>query len=225
MSKLISVIIPAYNGERYISEAISSVQEQQMNTEILVVDDGSDDKTAQIAQSTGVYLFHTKHQGAESARNIGIQKSRGDYILFLDCDDILVKGSLQRMYDFLEQNPDISYVHAKVKEFLSPDAHKRAVRSEPYTGILTGAFLFKKQFFKQIGMFDENLQAGGGIDLILRAKAAGIKSHELDIIATQRRIHDNNMGILNRSGEYKDYLTILRKQLLLKKTSKTIKKC
>lgn len=221
MNKLISVIIPCQNGTNYIKEAIESVKRQNMNTEVIVVDDGSTDNTAAYAKDCGAKVYSISHSGLSAARNVGLKNMKGEYVLFLDHDDVIRDGALQHLYNELQNNPEILYVQAKVKDFISPElpeAEKRmlAPRTEPYGGLLTGAFLFKKQVIDMIGGFDEKLQTGQGVDFLLRADNAGIKNLKLDFVAADRRFHNNNMGRTLQKQEQKDYASILRAKLAKK---------
>ena len=97
--KKVSVIMPVFNCERYISEAINSVLEQTYkNVELIIVDDGSSDRSLEIAkkyESEKVKVFTQPHGGAPRARNFAFEKSTGDYIQYLDADDILAPDQLR----------------------------------------------------------------------------------------------------------------------------------
>ena len=102
MSELVSVITPIYNSEKYISKTINSVINQSYkNLEIILVDDGSTDKTYEILKKYSkmdkrIKLFHQKNKGAPLARNKGLEKSTGRYIVFVDSDDILEKDAIEK---------------------------------------------------------------------------------------------------------------------------------
>jgi glycosyltransferase involved in cell wall biosynthesis len=118
----ISVIIPAYNSAQSLSQAIESVLEQSLQDfEIIVVDDGSTDNTLEVARSfqTGARLISQPNGGPGSARNAGINSSSGEYLVFLDADDILLPDKLVVQSDFLDQNPDIGVVFSDVLCFSS----------------------------------------------------------------------------------------------------------
>lgn len=95
MGELVSVIVPVYNREKYIRDCLQSLYNQTYdNMEILVIDDGSDDHTLDICKScmeqdNRIHLFHQDHYGVSIARNYGIEKAKGKYIVFLDSDDML----------------------------------------------------------------------------------------------------------------------------------------
>lgn len=120
----LSVIIPAYNAEKYISRCIDTCEDQALpkeDFEILIVDDGSTDHTLQLAYDLShvyknISVFHQSNQGAASARNFGIIKSRGDYLWFVDADDYIAKDSIERIVDRIQQDkyPDVFLIRMKV---------------------------------------------------------------------------------------------------------------
>ncbi len=106
---LVSIIIPAYNSEKYLAEAISSALDQTWpNKEIIIIDDGSTDGTLPIArefESEMVRLFYQENKGASGARNKGLQEAKGQFIQFLDGDDLLSPDKIAIQIDALLQNP------------------------------------------------------------------------------------------------------------------------
>lgn len=116
---LVSVIIPAYNAERFIGHTLNSVLSQTyQNIEILVVDDGSQDRTAEIVQSIAqnddrVFLLQQSNAGVAAARNLAIQKSSGQYIAPIDADDIWYHQKLEKQVQcLLEADPSVGLVYA-----------------------------------------------------------------------------------------------------------------
>src|SRR5437667_12630279 len=110
---LVSVVIPCYNGERYLAEAIESVLAQRYEPlEIIVVDDGSTDRSAEVARHFGdaVQYVCQPHAGAAAARNRGVGLATGDLIAFLDADDVWTEGRLARQVQVLEADPSVGMV-------------------------------------------------------------------------------------------------------------------
>lgn len=109
MNPLISVIIPVYNIEKYVDRCIKSVLSQTLKTfEIIIVDDGSTDNTSNILNKYKEYknitVISTANKGVSAARNLGIVKSQGDYLYFLDADDYIEKHTLQKLFDNAKLN-------------------------------------------------------------------------------------------------------------------------
>lgn len=105
-----SIIIPNYNKEKYINECLESIFNQDIDTdkyEVIVVDDGSNDNSIDIIKKYPVKLFHTQRKGAGGARNLGIEKAEGKYILFLDSDDFLTNSDVLSKLDKMVDNQDI----------------------------------------------------------------------------------------------------------------------
>lgn len=216
MNNLISIIIPSFNGEKYIKETIESIQNQNMNTEIIVIDDISTDKTVKIAQNMGCkVIINTKHKGQVAGKNTGIKEAKGKYWLTIDQDDILAPNALRVLYNEINKFPENKIIMAKLKDFCSPDTPEQInfVKPKPFWGILTGAVLFKKDVFDIIGPFREDIITGDVIDLTTRLNKAGIEIIKLDFIACNRRIHNANYGRTNQKDEYKDYAKLLRQRL------------
>ena len=117
-SPLVSVIIPVYNAQKYISEAIESVIAQSYaHWELLVVDDGSTDDTLSLVKEfddSRIIVKHQKNAGVSVARNVGLSLALGTYITFLDADDVLPKGSLEARVRYLEEHSDIDFVDGKI---------------------------------------------------------------------------------------------------------------
>ena len=215
MNNLISVIIPAYNGEKYIAETIKSIKEQNILHEIIVIDDVSSDKTPEIARDMGAkVIVNSIRKGQVVGKNIGIRAATGDYWLTIDQDDLLRPHALQRLLKEIKKK-HAPIVMAKIKDFCSPDTpcQIRFVKKEPYYGILTGTTLFLKSIFDEIGLFREDIITGDVIDLTHRLAKFNKKIEKLDFITCDRRIHNDNFGIKNQKKEYQDYAKILRDSL------------
>ena len=222
MSDLISIIIPTYNGEKYIKDCIKSIQNQNMNTEIIVIDDISDDKTIEIAKSLNCRVIINKtRQGQIIAKNTGIKEAKGKYWLTIDQDDILAKNALKKLVYEIKKDNKNYIVMAKLKDFCSIDTPKKKkyCKTKPYYGILTGTTLFKTEIFNKIGFWKKGIITGDVIDLENRLINTEIKIKKIDFVSCYRRIHDNNFGKTNQKDEYKDYAKLLRERLKINKES------
>lgn len=118
----VSVIIPTYNRSQYIIETLESVFEQSYSDyEIVVINDGSTDDTEQILtthiSSGSIRYFYQDNQGESAARNHGIRVAQGKYIAFLDSDDLILPTKLEKQVDFLENHPEIGFVHSNFVRF------------------------------------------------------------------------------------------------------------
>lgn len=116
---VVSVVVPAYNAERYISDCVLSILDQgDVPLEVLVVDDGSIDRTAKIVRGIEgpVRYLHQANAGSAVARNLGIQASRGAYTAFCDSDDLWAPRRLQQQIDFLQRHPEYEAACGRFKE-------------------------------------------------------------------------------------------------------------
>ncbi len=120
LNPLVSVIIPVFNGASFIAEAVQSIRSQTVqDVEIIVVDDGSTDSTPEILKkleySAGIHRVSQEHQGSSIARNTGISHARGEFIAFLDCDDVWLPEKLARQLDYFDTHPDVGLVYTDVE--------------------------------------------------------------------------------------------------------------
>ena len=120
---MISIIMPVYNCEKYVSEAIESVCNQSYkNWELLIVDDGSIDHTSIIVddyvkKDSRIRVFHKENEGVSRARNNALDKISGQYVTFIDSDDVYHENRLKRMVQIFEQYPECDIVFSRHKEF------------------------------------------------------------------------------------------------------------
>jgi glycosyltransferase involved in cell wall biosynthesis len=153
---LISVIIPVYNCDRYLGEAIESVLSQTYQPlEILIIDDGSTDKSAEIAKSfipSVKYYYQSNSGSCSSPLNYGIKLSQGDFLAFLDSDDLWLKDKLIIQSQCFAKNSHLDIVFVHVQQFISPELdnvirQRFEIPKEIIQGIHRGTMLIKKQSF------------------------------------------------------------------------------
>ena len=217
---LITVIIGAYNAERYLAEAIESVLAgTYRNFELIVVDDGSTDRTGEIAESYGdpVRCIRQANGGMAASRNRAIPEARGDYLAFLDADDRFPPDKLERQLAVFEADPELDVVYGHVTEFLSPDLDEgaRALLREPEHDVpwpTPNLMLVKRESFLRVGLFSTDLKVGIGVDWHARANELGLRSAVPPILALERRLHAENNGIRQRESK-PQYLHVLKAAL------------
>ncbi len=225
MKPFISIIIPVYNAEKYVKDAIESVLAQDyVNMEIICVNDGSTDNSLQVLKSyEGVVqtVNSEKNGGIGDARNRGIKLAKGEYIAFIDADDVWEAGKLRAQLDFLESHPDVDMCFTYMKCFISPELpdevkNIRYCNPDPVAGCVASAALIKSESFKRVGLFDPVWRVGEFIDWLAKAQDVGLKVGVLKDVLVHRRIHDTNTGIRERSS-HGDYIKIVRESLRRKK--------
>lgn len=216
----VSVIIPVYNGERYLGEAIESVLGQtEPPSEILVIDDGSTDGTAAVAMKFGqsVGFFSQANQGAASARNAGIGRSKGAFIALLDADDLWNRDKLRLQLAEFRSHPELDMVFCHLDEFRSPnatpfDGSSHVLRID-VAAVCPSAILAKRTVFESVGPFSTEFRVGEFIEWYGRASDCGVRSTTLRQSLLKRRIHDSNQGVTKQSDYKTDYLRILKEKL------------
>jgi glycosyltransferase involved in cell wall biosynthesis len=180
----ISVIMPAFNRAAFVAEAIGSLQGQiGADGEIVVVDDGSTDATADIVTAISdsdhrVRLIRQPHSGVARARNRGIEEARGRFLTFLDSDDVCAPGRIPRQLAKLEARPDITAVVGELVLFeaMGPDFRPLdGSRWERVMGISLTTAIFRGEAFRAIGPVNEGLGQGEDLDIYLRLFEAGAR--------------------------------------------------
>lgn len=220
MRPYLSVIIPAYNAAKYLNEAVDSVRAQKWDggMEIIVIDDGSTDKTVEIANGLGCTVITQERQRAAHARNEGIKASKGEWIFLLDADDTCSDDALEKLYLPVLDEPEVSAVFGRTRDFISPELSQAelgtaAPRKEPYEGILPGCSLIRRSVFDTVGLFDETLKSGETVDWMMKLRTSGLKTVQLPDVILNRRIHLTNTGRTDRQEELKNYAALLRKRM------------
>ncbi len=193
----VSVIVPAYNAALYLAEALTSLQSQSTKPfEIIVVDDGSIDDSAAIAQSfAGVRLIQQPNSGPAAARNTGINVAQGTVIGFLDADDLWPPDKLQIQLSVLKANSEAEIVVGQVQLWRLIDATSRRFEpfSEPWTSVNVGSALIRRSVFDRVGRFDSGLRHSEDVDWFVRVREQGIKLVTHPEISLLYRIHDTNL--------------------------------
>ena len=213
----ISVIVPVFNGERYLAEALESIVGQtRPPEEIIVVDDGSTDRTAEVARRFPVRLLRQANAGAAAARNAGAEAANADLLAFLDHDDLWVADKLERQMAALAADPALDMVFGHVEQFFCPSltAEQRAhyQLTPPMPAYTSPARLIRRASFAKVGPYAIGNRLGEVLEWHARAVDAGLRLAMLPGIVYRRRIHASNMGI-TRSQDRSDYAHVL-KQIL-----------
>lgn len=214
----ISVIIPAYNAEPFLKEALDSVSQQKcdQDIEIIVVDDGSTDGTAEIARAyQSVVYLKQEHLGISQARNTGMSNCQGDYIAFLDADDLYVETKLALQMEVLRNDSSVHAIFGHMSEFVTAGEqiplHRKPVADAPC--YIAGTTLMRRSFAETIGPFDTSLRFGEFIDWYSRARAKGLHDVMLSQVVLKRRMHANNTT-MGAPQTAMDYARVLKAHLV-----------
>ena len=220
---MLTVVIPCFNAAKYIGAALESVFAQSVAAdEVIVVDDGSTDHSAQTVSAFGarVRLLTQANSGAAAARNAGLRVAQGDLIAFLDADDLWLPDSLALLGRGLARDVDaaVGMVEAFVSHDL--DAQEAARRVLPPTRVarMTGALLIRRRAFDRVGSFDATLPMGEMMDWFARFDAAGCRVADCHEIVLRRRIHATNT-VYQRERTEASYLQALRQNIARRRVS------
>ena len=198
---LVSVIIPACNAASFIRSAVESVLSQDHSmVELIVVDDGSNDDTASIAESFGPPLicYRQENGGPPAARNRGLAIARGEYIGFLDADDLYEPGRIAFQIGKLRQNLSVDVVIGRLMREKLASAPGEPMTFEPLetedrVSLQLGACLFRRSVFERIGLMEKSLRHSDDWDWFMRARELGVSMLLHDDIVLRQRLHLNNM--------------------------------
>ncbi len=224
MSNLVSIIIPCYNVENYIAATIKSVINQTYsNWQLIVVNDGSTDESLQkieefVNQNAKIKVFNKINTGVSDTRNYGLKKAKGEFITFLDADDVWHSDYLNKQLNLLQSSSfDLSYTACKlvdekgrclnktIKGELAPSLEDFLIQKANYNTNPSGV-VYKKKCFENVNGFDINLSNNADQDILIQMLAKGNTIGYIDELLWEYRIHGNNMskniGVLEKDTLY-----------------------
>lgn len=216
----VSVVIPVRDGARYLPAAIDSVVGGSVSpAEVVVVDDGSTDSTAEIAADRGdpVRIIRSPPRGVASATNLGLAEVARELVAFIDADDLWSASKLELQLDALAADSTLDAVFGHAREFQSPDltpAERAEVEPRPgnHPVRLRSTMLAWRALFDRVGPFDESLRVGEFVDWHARASELGMRSRMLEETVLHRRLHASNLG-RRAAGDRIDYVRVARAAL------------
>lgn len=216
---LVTCIVPVFNGERYLRETLDSVFGQtHSNMEVIVVDDGSTDASAEIASADPrVQCLRQANAGHAAARNRGLSSATGEYVSFVDADDLWHREKIARQLERLEARADLDVVFTWLENFWSPDADPAARPAEsafqPVPGYTSVTMLARRDVFHRVGEFDVSLAHGNDRDWFCRAVEQGVVLEMMTEVLVRRRLHASNRSAARGHASRAEYLRILKASL------------
>jgi len=210
----LSVIVPVYNGERFLGEALSSVCSQcVIPMEIVVVDDGSTDGTAKIARDFDLVRYVPQENGGPAAaRNRGVENARGDLLAFLDHDDLWTPVKLGLQLRRLKENPELEMVTGHVQCLRLSDSGGWERHGLPRSMPLFGAILVRRTAFERVGPLDEKLRCTEDLDWFIRAREVAVRTAAIEETVLFYRLHGDN-ATRGWSTEQAGYVRAVKKLL------------
>lgn len=224
MKSLVSVIIPVYNAEDFLEEAIRSVLGQNYgNIEIIAVNDGSTDNSLGILKQyeRDVIVIDQKNAGVASARNRGIAEAKGEYVAFLDNDDIFLPDKIRAQVAYLEEHADMQMCVTLCEGFLDGSVQKPEWVREGFLGVThrnlsPSAWCMQKGLFSYIGTFDTQYVLGSDTDWIARVMKAGVEIGTIERLLWKKRVHKKNasqlLGLEDRMQYNRELLSLISKK-------------
>lgn len=216
MKPRVSVLIPCYNAGRYLAEALDSVLAQTYRDfEIIVVDDGStDDSAAVAARYPQVRYFHHIHSGISVTRNLCLSKAEGEFVVFLDADDLWVPEKLAKQVAYLDSHPDCPLVFTLAENFYDGDPVVMNPRQEQLLHANMDHYLasccIRRELFEKYGGFREDYSHGEDTHWVTKLWAAGVNmKHCIPEPLYLRRIHDHNISLSHHKVEQKDIMALM----------------
>ena len=201
---LISCIVPVFNGERYLGEALDSILAQTYRPiEILVIDDGSTDGTVELVARYGDAIRYVRqnNQGAPTARNLGLSMARGGFVAFLDSDDLWHPEKLERQMARFEARPELDLCVTHLQRFWIPELETERKRFENHRfaevlpGYVTQTLLARRNLFDSVGNFNTSRRVGDPMDWFLRAAELEAVMELLPDLLVYQRMHDGNLSV------------------------------
>ncbi len=196
---VVSVIVASYNGEKFLRETLESVFAQDFDAfDVVLVDDGSEDATAEIARSFPVRYVHQANQGLPAARNAGLGLARGGYIAFLDDDDLLPPTKLSTQVRYLNEHPGIGCVLGR-QEWIFDGIQPPSLARDPIFGELGGIQLvtamIRRRVLDELGGFDPTYRYAEDRDLFIRMREHRVEIAVLPDVVLHKRLHGSNMTL------------------------------
>lgn len=228
-SPTISVIMPVRNGEKYIADALKTILDQAWPVqEILVVDDGSTDRSREIVETLAsrfpaIHVLDGPRRGPGPARNVGLRIARGEFIGFLDCDDLWPADKLSLHLARFARTPHmdvvsgfVSYFNRQMTDAPAPDP---AAITDELFHVHLGATLYRRTVFDRVGIFDENFLYSEDVDLMLRIREADIPMTILNAVTLCYRRHAESMTSTYTVEEKRDFNRALMQSLMRRRKS------
>jgi glycosyltransferase involved in cell wall biosynthesis len=216
---LVEVIIPVRDGARFLAEAVASVADQTApRAAVIVVDDGSTDGSAEVAESLStaeveVQVVRQPPLGAGAARNHGVLSSRAPFLAFLDADDVWAPDKLSAQLDALASNPRAGISLGWMDEFGEPDRPLDVRLRDAGPASAASVALVRRQAFAAVGLFASDPSVPEWMDWWARATDVGIEAVTVADTVAHRRVHGSNRSWTERLVHSGAYHKVLRETL------------
>jgi glycosyltransferase involved in cell wall biosynthesis len=216
---LVSCIVPVFNGEQYLREALDSVLRQTYRPlELIVVDDGSTDGTSNLVASYGEQVRYVPqpNAGPATARNRGIAAARGDYIAFLDADDLWHPQKAALQVARFAARSDLDVCLTGVQNFWMPEVQDEAQRyrdhrrGQAVPGYTSVTLMARSRVFETMGVFASDLKHGADAEWFSRIEERGAVIEVLPDVLVSRRLHEANRSRHWAGRSQEEFLRLMK---------------
>jgi glycosyltransferase involved in cell wall biosynthesis len=211
----------AWNAESFIAEALDSALAQTRSLDEMVVnDDGSTDRTVEVVQRYGdrITLLASEHEGQSTGKNRALDRATGDFIAFLDADDVWLPHHLEHLLAAFDGDPSLDAAFGATDEFIDARGASDDVRVPRLgaVGPLLSGSLLRRSLVDRVGTFRPEVALGDWVDWWSRATSADARVVHLPEVLTRRRLHQHNTTMA-QVGEHHEYLRVMRDRLAAKR--------
>jgi glycosyltransferase involved in cell wall biosynthesis len=206
----ISAIVPVHDGERFLADALGSVLAQtRPPDEVIVVDDGSSDRSGEIARGfPGVRVLQQPNGGQARALNRGVAESRGEYLAFLDADDRWLPDKLALQLEAFDAEPELELVFGQTRQVADAPGRSKQ-QGSVLAARLPSALLVRRAAWFHVGPFSSQWALGSVIEWNARASDLGLPFKVLEQVVYERRIHGRNSSLVHPDPG-REYTTMLK---------------
>ena len=218
---LVSVIIPVYNREKFLAAAIDSVFAQTYRLiQVIIVDDGSTDRSGEIARSyADAEYIYQENQGVSVARNTGVDAAQGEFIAFLDSGDLWLSHKLETQINYMLDHPEVDITITKIENFFEAGKEIPLWFDSEESTSLVQKFVFvqtmvmRKAIFLQVGYFRPDFRSCEDTEWLWRARESKVSIDQMSEIFALRRLHGENLSWETKSEEKTNLFRIMRESI------------
>lgn len=239
IQNLVSVILPLFNGRQYLSQALCSVLAQTYRRiEIIVIDDGSTDNGTEVLSAfPSVVLLQQENRGAASARNLGLAHARGEFLAFIDQDDVWLERKVERQMSYLRENTDKYLVlcHQRIvleeigtqsvssnatnRKIVECNVAQNSLETVGKQSFSPSAMLMRRSIFDLVPAFDESFPRYSEAAFFFQLRELGIEIPVLPEILILKRYHENNTSLATQNTT-RELLRAARDSIRRRKSTK-----
>ena len=214
MTSLVSCLVPAFNAAQYLPEALESILAQSYREiEVIVIDDGSADNTAEVARQYApeVRVIQREHCGGLAARDAAVEAANGEFVAFLDADDRWADTKIEKQVTVLSEHPEVDLCVTQFMNFWedpeAAEAYAEHPLAQPQAGYIVPTLLARRSVFEKMGGF---LSASSDTGWFAGAVSRGYSVYTVSEVLMHRRIHSTNLSVVDSSSSLDGIFDLIR---------------